>query len=134
MRKAVLRNGSSSPSVATRPVVQPSSQPSSAQPAEQKTGRRAFLSKLVTGSIGGALASRYGKEAVDAGIDAAAPAIRNKTGVDIRSLDSIRDTVPKAIHDFRTPGYASDKQGPINTPQEQVRRSLSSTRKRKRPW
>jgi hypothetical protein len=134
MRKAVLRNGSSSPSVATRPVVQPSSQPSSAQPAEQKTGRRAFLSKLVTGSISGALAARYGKDAVDAGIDAAAPAIQNTTGVDIRSLDSIRDTVPKAIHEYLTPGYASDKQGPINTPQEQVRRSLSSTRKRKRPW
>jgi len=138
MRKAVLRNGSSSPSVATRPVVQPSSQPSSqpslAQPAEQKTGRRGFLGKLVTGSIGGALAARYGQEAVNAGIDAAAPAIRNKTGVDIRSLDSIRNTVPQAIHDVRTPGYQSDRRGPINTPPEQVQRSLSSTRKRKRPW
>jgi hypothetical protein len=114
--------------------VQPSSQPSSAQPAEQKTGRRGFLGKLVTGSIGGALAARYGQEAVNAGIDAVAPAVQNKTGVDMRSLDSIRNTVPKAIHDFRTPGYASDRQGAVNTPQEQVRRSLSSTRKRKRPW
>jgi len=135
MRKAVLKNGSSSASVATRPVVQPSSQPSlqpsSTQPAEQKTGRRGFLGKLATGSIGGALAARYGQEAVNAGIDAAAPAIQNKTGVDIRSLDSIRNTVPQAIHDFSTPGYPSDKQGPVNTP---LRRSLSSTRKRKRPW
>lgn len=132
MRKAVLKNGSSS--AAARPVAQPPSQPPSAQPAEQKTGRRGFLTKLVTGSIGGALASRYGKEAVDAGINAAAPVVQNATGVDIRSLDSIRRTAPQAIHDFRTPGYQSDKRGPVNVPAEQVQRSLSSTRKRKRPW